>query len=204
MSPLLVIISFLALYALFLVWYGGKGKPLTPIEIERFMRELQPAAPDEQVQTLLAEVRLMVSNDDGEEFVMQNLVRHRAKAQYPPGYPFNDDPRAADQRYAKAILWPLLRHGNVPVFAARRSGRFIDPVGADQWHYVAMVRYRSRRDFLRFCVAIERTGGTVHKWAAIEKTHVFPVKPMLSLIFVRGAVAVFLTLIAVALCGIAS
>ena len=34
-------------------------------------------------------------------------------------------------------------------FIARRSGNFIVPDGADAWHYVAMVRYRSRRDFVR-------------------------------------------------------
>ena len=35
----------------------------------------------------------------------------------------------------------------------------------------------------------------MHKWAAIEKTHVFPVKPLISLVFVRGAVAALLILV---------
>ncbi len=64
--------------------------------------------------------------------------------------------------------------------------------GGEDWHYVAMVRYRSRRDFLHFALAIERAGVSVHKWAALESTHVFPVQPLISLIFVRGAVAVLL------------
>ena len=119
-------------------------------------------------------------------------IRDRSKALYPAGYPFDDDPRAADRRYGKAILWPLLRHGNLMLFIARRSGVFVEPAGADAWHYVAMVRYRSRRDFLKFALTIERDEITVHKWAAIEKTHIFPVKPLVSLIFVRGAVAMLL------------
>jgi hypothetical protein len=82
---------------------------------------------------------------------------------------------------------------------ARRSGSFIEPVGADVWHYVAMVRYRSRRDFLRFAVSIARKDVAVHKWAALEKTHVFPVGPLVSLIFVRGAVAALLALVGMAL-----
>ena len=65
-----------------------------------------------------------------------------------------------------------------------------------------MVRYRSRRDFLRFALAIERDDIVVHKWAAIEKTHVFPVQPLVSLIFVRGAVAALLALAGAALYGI--
>jgi hypothetical protein len=75
---------------------------------------------------------------------------------------------------------------------ARRCGQFVEPEGADAWHYVAMVRYRSRRDFLRFALVVQKAGLTVHKWAAIEKTHVFPVKPLVSLIFVRGLMATVL------------
>jgi hypothetical protein len=196
MNSLLVIsLPLLALYALFLIWYGGKGKPLTAAEIEGFMRQLQAQVEGQDMQTALDEIRDLLSLDDGQEFVMQNLARYRHKALYPPGYDLGDDPRAADRRYAKAILWPLLKNGNVLVFVGRRSGTFIEPEGADAWHYVAMVRYRSRRDFARFALESSRANIFVHKWAAIEKTHVFPVKPLISLIMVRGTVAVMLLLI---------
>ena len=84
--------------------------------------------------------------------------------------------------------------GSVPVFIARRIGSFIQPDGADHWHYVAMVRYRSRRDFLRFALAIEAGEISMHKWAALEKTHVFPVRPLVSLVLVRCTVGVLLAL----------
>ncbi len=42
----------------------------------------------------------------------------------------------------------------------------------------------------------------VHKWAAIAKTHVFPVKPLVSLIFVRAAVAAVLAVTGLALCSL--
>lgn len=182
------------LFLLFVLWYGGRGKPLSEPEIDAFLKDLGALAQGPLDQVLLAQVRGLVARDDGREFVMQNLVRHRPKALYPPGYTFDDDARAADRRYGRAIVPHLLRYGSVPVFIARRGGSFIDPEGADVWHYVALVRYRSRRDFLRFAVAIERADIAVHKWAALEKTHVFPVTPLLSLIFVRGAVAALLAL----------
>ncbi len=183
----------LALYGAFLVWYGGRSRPLTPEEARPLLAELATYVHDEPGRSLVDALAELAARDDGREFVMQNLARYRAKAAYPSGSPYDDNPRAADQRYFKGLLPHLLRRGSVPVFIARCRGRFAEPVGGgEDWHYVAMVRYRSRRDFLHFALAIERAGVSVHKWAALESTHVFPVQPLISLIFVRGAVAVLL------------
>jgi hypothetical protein len=190
---LLVAAPLMLLYGVFHFWYGGRGKPMSPAEVEGFMRKISARLAGDHSRTALEELRQLAASDDGQEFVMQNLVRYRAKALYPPGYDLGDDPRAADRRYAKAIFWPLLRNGNIVVFVARRSGSFIESEGAEAWHYVAMVRYRSRRDFLRFALQSSDANIFVHKWAAIEKTHVFPVKPLASLIRVRSVVAVLLT-----------
>lgn len=181
-----VVIGALLVYALFLWWYGGRGRPLSQDEIESFLARLAARARGPQAEALLADVRRLVADDDGREFVMQNLVRHRAKALYPPGHEhFGSSAKAADQRYGRALLPHLLRHGNLLVFVARRSGQFITEPGVAAWDYVAMVRYRSRRDFLRFALAIEQQAITMHKWAAIESTQVFPVRPMISLLTVR-------------------
>jgi hypothetical protein len=194
-AALMIAVPLVALFALFLAWYGGRGRPLDAVETTSYLTQLAACCRTDQDREVLEQVRELVARDDGREFVMQNLVRYRAKAAYPPGYDFNDSPRDADRRYGRAIIRPLLRQGSHPVFIARRSGRFIEPEGADQWHYVALVRYRSRRDFLRFALAIEHQDIAVHKWAAIETTHVFPVAPLVSLILVRSAV---LALLAVA------
>jgi hypothetical protein len=191
MSLLVPVLVPAALYGAFLWWYGGRGTPLGADEIDAGMRALAQSAGHDQ-QPLLEQVRQLLTQDDGREFVMVNLVRYRPKALYPPGQEFGDDARAADRRYGRAILPILLRYGSMPVFIARRAGRFIEPPLADAWHYVAMVRYRSRRDFLRFAIAIEQRNITMHKWAALEKTHVFPLRPLASLVLVRTAVAVLL------------
>ena len=198
-SILGIFIPLLAIYGLFLIWYGGRGKPLEAREIEEFLTALDAPAGEAKDQAALEDLRKLISSDDGGEFVMQNLVRYRAKALYPAGHSYGDDPRAADRRYAKAIAWPLLRHANILLFVARRSGSFVEPSDAVAWHYVAMVRYRSRRDFLRFAVAAHRADTFIHKWAAIEKTHIFPVKPLLSLFFVRASVAAILALVGVSI-----
>lgn len=201
MTPLIgITLPLLALYAAFWLWYGGRGKPMTADEIEAGLKELAATDTTAHGQEAIEQVRQLLSQDDGQEFVMQNLVRYRSRALYPPGHPgATDDPREADKRYGKSIMGDLLRNGNLLVFIGRRSGEFITPEGEDAWHYVAMVRYRSRRDFLRFAIASSQADKFVHKWAAIEKTHVFPVQPIISLIAVRTLVALVLLALGTAL-----
>lgn len=181
----LVVAIAIALYLVFVWWYAGNGKPLSAEEKAHFIDEFQKRMQGTREEGLIDEAQQLMASDDGKEFVMHNCVRYRSKALYPPGHHYSDDPREADKRYGKAIIPHLLRRACMPVFIARRSGRFIDCPGVPDWHYVAMVRYRSQRDFFNFALAISDTGIDVHKWAAIEQTVVFPVKPMVSFITVR-------------------
>lgn len=192
MLTLFIPTALLLLMVFFWWWYGGNGKPMSAQERDALLAELQASDNSPHSQAALDEVRELMASDDGKEFVMQNLVRYRPKALYPAGYHYNDDPRAADKRYAKAIWWNLLRYGNLILMVAPRSGNFVVPEGADAWHYVALVRYRSRKDFLRFAIASNKADTFVHKWAAIEKTHIFPVRPIISLFLVRTVVALLL------------
>jgi len=182
---MLIGLALAALYLLFLVWYGGRGSPLTQAEIDRALGQLEGGSTHKADPESLGQLRRVLSNDDGREFVMHNLVRWRAKALYPPGSPYGDDVRAADKRYGRAIVWPLVKRAGLVLMVARSAGRFIDDGQSLPWTYVAMVRYRSRRDFLRFVVETEQRKVFVHKWAAIEHTQVFPVQAIISLFAVR-------------------
>ena len=184
-----VVAVAVSLYLLFVWWYGGNGRPLSNDEKAQFIAEFRRRLQGTREEGLIDEAQQLMASDDGKEFVMHNCVRYRAKALYPQGYNYSDDPREADKRYGKAIIPHLLRRACLPVFVARRSGRFVDCPGVPDWHYVAMVRYRSQRDFFNFALAIGATGDDVHKWAAIEQTVIFPVKPIVSFITVRILVA---------------
>lgn len=196
---LAIALPLVLLYVAFWLWYGGNGQRMSPEEIEEALNQLRSSDLGHDNAAEVEEVRQLLASDDGKEFVMQNLVRYRAKALYPEGTNFSDDPREADKRYGKSIIGDLLRYGNVVIFIARKSGDFVRPEGADAWHYVAMVRYRSRRDFVRFAIRANQADKFMHKWAAIEKTHVFPVKPLISLFAVRTLVALSLFTIGVIL-----
>jgi hypothetical protein len=187
-----IFVPLALLYLVFWLWYGGNGRPMSSQEIEEALHKLRSTDSSRDNSEEIEDVRQLLMSDDGKEFVMQNLVRYRAKALYPEGCHFSDDPREADKRYGKSIMGDLLRYGNLLIFIARKSGDFVKPEGADAWHYVAMVRYRSRRDFVRFATRANQADKFMHKWAAIEKTHVFPVKPLISLFAVRTLVGLSL------------
>ncbi len=200
-----VLIAVLAaVFVAFLAWYGGRGKPLTPAETDALLAQIAARAKNDGTADgrLLDEIRRLVANDDGNEFFMVNLIRFRQKALYPDGFasgahgaPYSDDALEADARYNHAIAPYLLRHGALPVFIGKPQGRFIDEAGDTEWDRVAIVRYRSRRDLLEMVVALAGHSIAVHKWAAIEKTQVFPVQSPFSLVFVRGLVAVLLAIL---------
>jgi hypothetical protein len=193
-------VVFALLHLAFLFWYGGKGKPLTVVEVEALLAEIKKRAgkPDsEEKSPILQQFRDLTQNDDGREYYMVNLLKFRKKALYPEGSPFGDDPLAANDRYNRAIIPLLLKYGGHPVFLGQVQGRFIHPDSADDWDQVGMVRYRSRRDMLKMAVEIAGLGFDIHKWASLEKTQVFPVKPVVSLFFFRGAIAVLLSIVMV-------
>lgn len=185
----------LFVYALFLFWYGGRGRPLAEKEIGEFLGLMTGQGIDREDPELFESLKRLLSRDDGREFVMVNLIRYREKAAYPPGSPFGDSAVEADKRYARAFFPYLLRYGNVPIFISSRSGSFIEPRQAEPWQVVAMIRYRSRRDFIRSVSAVVGKNVMVHKWAAIETTHVFPVRPMFSFIAVRGTAALLIAVV---------
>ena len=188
-------LSCALVYLLFLLWWGGRSPPLTSEECAEGLGQLRAVASGPNSLGHLHEVAQLLAQDDGREFVMFNAVQHRQQAIYPADSPFGTNPREADKRYGKAIIWPLLKRACVPIFIARKTGQFVNDAAAPEWHYVAMVRYRSRRDFLKFALEIEAQGISVHKWAAIEQTHIFPTRPLVSIWGVRTMVAACLLLL---------
>jgi hypothetical protein len=166
--------------------------------LERVRRNAE-AADAPLASDLMSSIREVARNDDGREFVMVNLIRYREKAVYPPGWKYGDDPHEADARYNRAIIPLLLKRACIPIFVGRSVGRFLTPDGTVPWDSVALVRYRSRRDFLGLCADLARDRSDIHKWAAIEETQVFPVEVRFSLAVIRlltaGILAVVVSLV---------
>lgn len=106
---------------------------------------------------------------------------------YPPGslWAADADPMTADARYSAGVVPLLLKRGSLPIFISSVAGGFIKETNHDDWDMVVMVRYRSLRDMLEMMVEMSATDLAGHKWAAVEQTQVFPVKPVISLVTLR-------------------
>ena len=190
------------LYGLFLVWHERRGPPLTQVETEAVLAHLaaNSIAAEAGDHDLPMSLRTLAAADDGRQYFMVNLIQYRERALYPPGSAsLGTDARAADARYARIVLPQLLKRGSYPIFVSRVVGAFIPHTGATSWDAVAIVRYRSRRDMLDMVKALQRLGGGMHKWAAIEDTHVFPVHA-----FVRVAPLPIVVLLVLLVVGFAA
>ena len=172
------------LYTIFLLWYGGWGKPMSQEEAQGLILNLKRAGgkendPDNE---LIQHFREVVKNDDGKAFIMVNLMKFKK----------TNEAKAANARYSKKIFPLLLKHGSPPIFVSNVQGRFLHLEGSDDWDQVAFIRYRSRKDFLKMAADAAKLDLGKDKWLSLEKTHVFPVKPIFHLSSLRIGVAVVL------------
>ena len=200
-SSRIIAAAVAVVYAMFWLWFGGSGDPLTAEETASYLRRMEEIAARSQHSdpAVRAAFATLATQDDGNEFYMVNLMKYREKALYPPGSEYGDDVTAAANRYEAAVAPALLKRGSLPILMARRQGTFLRFDGADYWDDIGIVRYRSRRDMFEFALELGAKDQGIHKWASIEKTHVFPAEPVIDFVFVRGAVAVLLVGIGTAL-----
>ena len=192
----------LLVYLLGLSWYGGSGDPVKHAELESYINSMVSNADvrGKDTDKAVNYMRRLAEKDDGNEFIMVNLIRFRETSLYSKDSPWvaETDPMLADARYGDGVIPLLLKRGSLPVFVSSVSGGFINETTHSEWDMVAMVRYRSVRDMLQMMVEMSSTDLADHKWAAIEQTHVFPVKPKISLLSLRLMIGITLFLFAVA------
>ncbi len=177
-----------AAYALFWFWYVGFRRKVTPLEVEQTIQLLDTHNFGTTQQR--AHLRRFLTNDDGRDFVMVNLLHLKA----PLG-----ESREKLEAYQKIFLGALLRKAGHPVMMARAASGNLENVAADQmddWTAAGMIRYRSRRDFMEVLPA---TVGSAHhglKLESLEKTFAFPASPWFMLGGPRIVVALGIALIA--------
>ena len=183
------------LLSTFHLWYTAGGV-LTSAEAEEFAARIESAAragrigDDERVR-LLAFVR----SDDGEPFVMVNLLRRYERAR------FRDGDRGmtgeeADSVYGRAVMPELLRRASHPLLVAWPVARLTEKAGAGpELDFIGAVRYRSRRDLLEMATS-DRWGEIAeYKFAGLEYNALRPSELALSVSDPRLLLAVAILVI---------
>lgn len=141
-----------ALYGGFRLFYDNWRGRLTHEEIHTMLAHAEAQGAGEVND--LSIVREFLEEDDGREFVMVNLVRVPDTMVTHPDTGAQVPAREMMQAYSKAFMPLLLRHGGHPALATRKVGGYVDSwmVGPDPgWSIVGFMRYRSRRDMLKWC-----------------------------------------------------
>ena len=108
--------------------------------------------PADEKPELLKRLRQWMESDDGKPFYMLNLMRYHPELNRFAGSPeFNGTPQESNQRYEDAAMPMLIRIGGYPLYAGTPHGGNLmafQPT-LDNWSRLLVVRYPSRRDFLR-------------------------------------------------------
>ena len=169
------------LYLVFLAWYVNWSGPITADEVDSYMDTFHKSKGGAHTD---AEVfRQFLESDDGNEFVMQNLVKfHKGKIPDPISGELRD-PRAVLNGYFGPFTSALFKRAGHPVIASQKVGGYIDSweTTADPgWDLSSLMRYRSRRDLVELAIHPSFEDIHVFKNAAIQQTASFPTQTSIS------------------------
>jgi uncharacterized protein (DUF1330 family) len=109
---------------------------------------------------------------------MLNLVRFRAHANYPPGYPDGGQGRTgadAYREYGRASGAVFKRVGGEVVWRGDMQAMVIGPEG-ERWDAVFIARYPTAAAFLEMVTDPEYRHAVVHRQAAVETSRLIRCK----------------------------
>lgn len=191
-----------ALFGSFLWWYGGNGNKISQEELDSFINRLRNDgySKDRFINTMLE----IGERDDGKELYFVNLIKYKSKAEYQGGNKdYGDDPHDANKRYSEIVIPVLLKLGCHPVFISKALTSIkMGSVTPVDWDDVAIVRYRSFRDFINFRDEVEAVDGFKHKKASVDMSEVHVVRVSFIFPFVKAIVGTVLFGAAFFLCNI--
>jgi hypothetical protein len=149
---LILAAAFVLLYVIFRAWHSQGAGKLTQAEIDRYLATIEKLPlPEKGVQAFIGRLRPWAEADDGKPFYMFNLMHFFPKLQPFPGAPeFKGTPEQANAHYEKSLTWLWLSHASYPTFIGVPKARnLIDMQPERTWNNMTVVRYPSRRTFLK-------------------------------------------------------
>lgn len=180
-------------YGAFWLWYGGNGEPLAPDEIEDFVSRFRESPIGVRDPKLAERVRRFAEADDGRELIIVNLVKMREGRPRSERGDFGLGAPVADPAAGVQMLRKLVSLAGHPVASAEVAESFLQFEGAPTWTHIALVRYRSRRDFLEATSSHEFLEHATRNGAAFRNTIKLAAVPRMS--FFAGPRALLLAVL---------
>jgi len=126
--------------------------------------------PEKGTQAFIARLRPWAEADDGKPVYLFNLIHFLPRLQMFPGAPeFTGTPEQANAHYEKGLVWLWLSHASYPTFiGAPQARNLIDMQPERTWQNMTVVRYPSRRTFLKLISHPTYAQVAAYKFMAVE------------------------------------
>ena len=198
---LILAAALVIVYVAFWAWHSQGAGKLTQAEIDQYLAIIEKLPlPEKGVQAFIARLRPWAEADDGKPVYMFNLIHFFPKLQPFPGAPeFKGTPEQANAHYERSLLWLWLSHASYPTFIGAPQGRNLINIQPERtWGNMTVVRYPSRRTFLKLISHPSYARVAAYKFIAVELDLV-PVSsgtivPDLRWLVAGGLVIIFLLL----------
>ena len=168
---LILAAGLVILYVAFWVWYSQGAGKLTQAEIDHYLAIIEKLPlPEKGVQVFIARLRPWAEADDGKAVYMFNLIHFFSRMQTFPGAPeFKGTPEQANAHYEKSLLWLWLSHASYPTFIGTpQATNLINMQPERTWGNMTVVRYPSRRTFLKLISHLTYARVAGYKFIAVE------------------------------------
>ena len=150
---LILAAALIVLYVAFWAWHSQGAGKLTQAEIDQYIAIIEKLPlPEKAVQAFIARLRPWAEADDGKPVYIFNLIHFFPQLQQFPGATdFKGTPEQANARYEKSLIWLWLSHASYPTFigASQARSNLINMQPERTWNNMTVVRYPSRRTFLK-------------------------------------------------------
>src|SRR5262245_16591876 len=164
-------VALTVLYVVFWAWHSQGAGKLTHAEIDQYLAMIEKLPlPEQRVQEFTARLRPWAEADDGKPVYMFNLIHFFPQLHRFPGAPeFKGTPRQANAHYEKSLTWLWLSHASYPTFIGIPQARnLIDMQPERTWENMTVVRYPSRRTFLKLISNPAYASLAAYKFIAVE------------------------------------
>jgi hypothetical protein len=168
---LLFAAALVVLYVAFSAWHSQGAGKLTQTEIDQYLTIIEKLPlPEKGVQAFTARLRPWAEADDGKPVYMFNLIHFFPRVQTFPGAPeFKGTPEEANAHYEKSLMWLWLSHASYPMFIGVPHARNLINIQPERtWGNMTIVRYPSRRTFLKLICDPTYARLAAYKFIAVE------------------------------------